>query len=253
MLRLICVIVAVVVGISVGTSHVKAEPIDGGWIQLFDGKTLKGWTPKFRGEPVGENYLNTFRVEDGLLTVSYDQYETWNEKFGHLFYKEPAGRYRLRFEYRFLGDQVGGGPNWARRNNGIMIHGQEPAAMKLDQKFPNSLEVQLLGGLNEKSKRPTLNLCTPGTFVRLNDKDHKQHCTNSNSRTFNGDQWVTGEIIVDGDRSIQHLVDGEVVMEYSQPRLDDGTPLASGTISIQAESAPIQFRRIELKHLGERE
>ena len=40
------------------------------WIQLFNGKDLEGWTPKFTGYPLGVNHLNTFRVEDGLFKVS---------------------------------------------------------------------------------------------------------------------------------------------------------------------------------------
>ena len=45
-------------------------------IQLFNGKDLTGWTPNFKNRDVGENYKNTFRVVDGLLTVSYDDYES---------------------------------------------------------------------------------------------------------------------------------------------------------------------------------
>src|SRR5690348_2811754 len=84
------------------------------WTPLFNGKDLDGWTPKIRYHKAGENFGNTFRVEDGLLKVRYDQgYDQFGEKFGHLFYKTPYGHYRLRVEYRFVGNQCPGGPNWA--------------------------------------------------------------------------------------------------------------------------------------------
>jgi len=220
------------------------------WIPLFNGKDLAGWTPKFKGHDLGENYKNTFRVEDGLLTVSYEEYESFGNAFGHLFYKKPfSADYRLRAVYRFVGEQVKGGPGWAWRNNGIMIHGQTAESMKKDQSFPDSIEVQLLGG-KEKGERSTANLCTPGTHVVMDGKLVKKHCINSSSKTYRGDQWVTVEVEVRGNR-VRHIVEGKTVLEYTDPQLDDGTKLTGGTISIQAESHPCQFRSIEVMELTE--
>ena len=218
---------------------------EGDWIQLFNGKDLKGWKPKFTGHPLNENYKKTFRVEDGLLKVSYDNWDEFNDVFGHLFYKDTFSRYRLRVEYRFVGEQVKGGAGWAIRNNGLMIHGQSPQTITLDQKFPNSIEVQLLGG-NGKKPRSNLNVCTPGTQIVLNSKLNKKHCIKSNGPTFAGEDWVTVEVEVRGSDSVKHIVDGKVVLEYTNPQLDDGTLLTEGAISIQAESAPTEFRKIEL-------
>lgn len=233
------------------------------WIQLFNGKDLEGWTVKIKGYPLGENFGNTFRVEDGILKVRYDQYEAYDEKFAHLFYKDEFSHYILRAEYRFVGEQCPGGPGWAIRNNGFMIHGQRPETMDLDQDFPVSIEVQLLGGDGE-NPRTTANVCTPGTNIVLNGALHLDHCTNSTSETFHGDQWVTVEIEVHGGEVIKHFINGVQVMEYSEPQLDerDGSYfkllpdngdkiLTKGTISIQGESAPTDFRKIELKVLAE--
>lgn len=215
------------------------------WIQLFNGKDLTGWTPKIRYEAFGEDKRNTFRVVDGVIQVNYENYEEFNETFGHLFFKTPYSRYRLRVEYRFLGDQLKGGPGWAFRNSGLMLHGQDPKTMTVDQDFPNSIEVQLLGGKGE-GERTTLNLCTPGTDVIMNGEPLKKHCISSTSKTYHGDQWVTAEVVVDGAMSFKHVVDGEVVLEYQGPHLDDGTPLEGGTISLQSESHTCEFRKVEL-------
>ena len=218
---------------------------EGQWISLFNGKDLEGWTPKFVGHKAGKNYNNTFRVVDGLLTVSYDQWEKFDSVFGHLFYKTEFSHYRVRAVYRFIGDQVKGGPGWARRNNGLMLHGQTPESMALDQDFPASIEVQLLGGFG-KGRRTTANLCTPGTHVVFNERVEKRHCIGSRSKTFHEDQWVTCEVEVRGSEGLRHFVNGELVMEYQLPQLDDGTLIEKGTISIQAESHPTQFKSIEV-------
>ncbi|MCB0585037.1 MAG: DUF1080 domain-containing protein [Phaeodactylibacter sp.] len=232
------------------------------WLPLFNGKNLDGWTPKIRGYAVGENFANTFRVEDGLLKVSYENYSgDFADRFGHLFYRQPFSYYRLRTTYRFVGEQAPGGPGWAIRNSGLMIHGQPAESMGLDQNFPISIEVQLLGG-NGVDERPTANLCTPGTHVEMDGKLFTDHCISSSSKTYDGDQWVTVEVLVLGDSLIQHYVEADTVLTYSKPQIGggsvdgfdpsvkrDGMPLTGGSISLQSESHPVEFQSVELLNL----
>ena len=220
------------------------------WVSLFNGKNLDGWKVKITGYDLNDNYGDTFRVEDGILKVSFDQYDKFDGRFGHIFYDETFSHYILRVEYRFVGEQCPGGPGWAFRNSGIMAHGQSAESMKKDQDFPDSIEVQMLGG-NGTDKRPTGNLCTPGTHVVMDSKLITQHCISSSSKTYHGDQWVTIELEVHGNETIKHIIDGEVVLEYEQPQLDDGTMLSEGSISLQAESHPIEFRKVEILLLEE--
>lgn len=220
------------------------------WIQLFNGKDLKDWTVKIRYHDAGDNFANTFRVEDGVMKVGYDGYDRFNETFGHIFYNGSFSNYVLRAEYRFTGEQVPGGPGWAFRNSGLMIHGQTPESMGKDQDFPDSIEVQLLGG-RETGERSTANLCTPGTHVVMDGELVKRHCTGSASATYRGDRWVQVEIEVRGNQIIRHRVEGETVLEYTRPQLDDGTQLHGGTISLQSESHPVEFRKVELRQLRE--
>ncbi len=230
------------------------------WTQLFNGEDLDGWIVKIRGYELGENFGDTFRVEDGVIKVCYDQYDNFESRFGHLFYKVPFRKYVLRVEYRFVGEQAKGGPGWAFRNSGIMIHGQAPETMDKEQDFPVSIEVQLLGGSGSGS-RPTANVCTPGTHFVKDGKLVTSHCNNSTSKTYHGDQWVTVEVEVHGNERIRHLIDGEVVFEYTNPQLDDSDETAKkltgngdkmlhgGSISLQAESHPCEFRKVELREL----
>lgn len=221
------------------------------WQQLFNGKDLDDWQIKIRTHELNENYANTFQVKDGMIQVRYDEYEDgFKEQYGHLFYKKPFSYYLIGVEYRFVGEQVEGGAGWAYRNSGVMIHGQDPATMKLDQDFPNSIEVQLLGG-DGSGERSTANLCTPGTQYVRNGEVVKTHCVNSSSDTFDGDQWVRVEILVLGDSLIKHFVNGEQVLQYKNPQTDAGELIAKGSISLQSESHPVDFRKVEIVNLEE--
>ncbi len=242
-------------------SRVRTTPNRGGkkWITLFNGKDLDGWVPKITGHRLGENSHDTFRVEDGILKVGYDGYDQFDGQFGHLFYERPFSNYRLRVEYRFVGDQCPGGPGWAIRNSGVMFHCQPPDSMRTDQEFPVSIEAQLLGG-NGTDKRPTGNVCTPGTHIVMDGELIKRHCTDSSSETYHGDQWVTFELEVHGNGTIRHIVNGETVLEYEKPQLDESdadarklidarggeTALKEGYISLQSESHPVEFRKVEI-------
>jgi hypothetical protein len=233
---------------------------NGEWRPLFNGKDLDGWTPKIKGFELGDNHADTFRVEDGVLKVKYDKYPDFDNKFGHLFYKDKFSHYRLRVEYRFVGAQCKGGPGWAVRNSGVMFHCQDPKSMRKDQDFPVSIEAQFLGGLG-KGNRPTNNMCSPGTNIVYNGKLYTPHVLNSKSKTYNGDVWVTAEIEVNGSGTIKHFVEGELVLEYEKPQLDpkdadakklikdDKLLLEEGYISLQSESHPIEFRKVEIKVL----
>ena len=247
--------------LSAGCMAQKAAILPVKWQQLFNGKDLKDWQVKITGHELGENYGNTFRVQNNYLQVRYDQYQSFDEQYGHIFYKQPFSYYLLAMEYRFTGEQVKGGPGWALRNSGAMIHGQVPATMGKNQDFPISIEVQLLGG-NGKEDRHTANLCTPGTNVVIKDKLVTNHCINSDSKTFHGEQWVRVEVLVLGDSVIQHFVNGEPVLQYEKPQIgggnvihfnpdqkQDGKLLKGGYISLQSESHPVEFRKVELVNL----
>jgi hypothetical protein len=237
-----------------------AQALTGEWTQLFNGRDLSGWTPKIAGYAFGQNHANTFRVADGMIQVRYDQYDELHAQFGHLFYATPYSSYHLAVEYRFVGEPAGGTPDWAVENSGVMIHSQPPRTMTRAQDFPISIEVQFLGGLPDGKPRPTANMCSPGTEVDMDGKQARAHCVNSKSRTYPLNEWVRVEVIVRGDTSITHIVNGDTVMTYTHPRVGggvvtgydpavkiDGTPLTSGYIALQSEGHPIDFRKVEIR------
>ncbi len=242
------------------------------FVSLFNGKNFNGWDIKIAGYPINENYKNTFQVQDGIIKVNYDGYKKFTTEYGHMYYRTPFSYYLLRIEYRFTGEQTPGGEIWNVRNSGVMIHSQSAASMEIDQSFPVSLEVQYLGGLG-KGSRPTGNLCTPGTTVEYDGKVFMDHIIQSSSKTYDGDQWVTADVIVLGDSIIHHFINGEKVLTYTKPKVGGGfvskdydwerahitnaaawikkddTPLTKGYIALQAESHPIEFRKVEILNL----
>lgn len=228
------------------------------WISIFNGKDLRGWTWKINGYPLGENFGNTFRVQKGLLSIRYDGYgPDLNNRFGTLYYNKRLSNYRLKVEYRFVGETAPGAPDWGYRDSGIQFHGQPPETQKLDQPFPICLEYNFHGG-NGIDERPSGALCAYGMFVEVNGERNETTCIPATiARTFHGDQWVTAEIDVKNGQ-ITHYVNGVEILHYANPTYDPKNETAQkliekgdstvrgGYVSLQSNSHPMDFRKIEL-------
>lgn len=235
-----------------------ATPAEGTWKPLFNGRSLEGWKIKIAGYPLGENFGNTFRVENGILSIRYDQYGSkFDNRFGALYYSRKLRNYRLKVEYRFVGETAPGAPSWGYRDSGIQYLGQDPSTVELKQQFPVCVEFNLHGG-NGKEDRPTGELCVPGTSVEIAGTKNGQFCTPPNvKRTFHGDQWVTAEIEV-RDGKITHFVNGEQILTAANARYNPehefgkifaakhAGVITEGFVSLQSNSHPIDFRKIEL-------
>lgn len=234
------------------------------WISLFNGKDLDDWIVKVHHHDVGVNFGNTFRAEDGLIKVRYDQYGDFNDQFAHLYYKQPFSNYHLQLEYRFTGTLQKGAPGYTVLNSGVMFHSQDPRTMPREQNWPISVEMQFLAGLGDGKPRPTGNMCSPGTEIVYGGKQYGGHCLNSTSKTYAADEWVKAELIVWNDSLIQHIINGDTVLQYSKPTIGGGVvngydntiwqpgkPLQSGYIALQSEGQPIDFRNIRLRELSQ--
>jgi len=235
----------------------QREKTESQWVSLFNGQNLDHWQVKIAGFPLGENYGNTFRVEDSILSVRYDQYDSFNNKFGALYYDRKFTNYRLKVVYRFVGETTPGAPEWGFRDSGVQYHGQAPTTVGLSQHFPVCLEYNLLGG-NGVDERPLGQICANGIHVDLNGKQNTSYCTEpTTKRTFHGDQWVTAEIDV-RDGKVTHFVNGEEILHFENPRYDSAHDIAKnfivdgndkvkdGYISLQSNSHPIDFRSIQI-------
>jgi hypothetical protein len=257
-----CIFCFVATTIAACNSAHKGQSGNNGWVSLFNGRDINDWMVKINHHEVGDNFGNTFRVEDGMIKVRYDQYGAYNEQFGHLYYKTPFSYYHLVVEYRFTGEWKKDAPSYTLLNSGIMFHSQDPRTMPKEQNWPISIEFQLLGGLGDGKQRTTGNMCSPGTHIVYKGQLDTRHCINSTSKTYDGDQWVRAELIVLGDSLITHIINGDTVMQYSKPQIggevvnnydpkmkQDGKILSSGFIALQSEGQPVDFRKVEIKDL----
>lgn len=242
------------------------------WELLFNGKDLAGWDIKIKDHQLNENYKNTFRIEDSMIRVVYSDYEQFDDQFGHLYTQKAYSYYKIKLQYRFVGDRLADAPDWADRNSGVMLHSQSAQSMNLHQNFPVSLEMQFLCG-NGKDTVPTGNVCTPGTFITYNGKTFLGHIQNSNSKTYLKNDWINAEAEVYGDSLIRHIINGDTVLTYTNAMIGENfvsktnnwtwanitdslfwinksnTSLSEGHIALQAESQPIDFRKIEILDL----
>jgi len=250
----------------------KKETSKEDWESLFNGKDLTGWDIKIKDHPLNENYKNTFRIEDSMIRVVYSDYEKFDNQFGHLYTHKPYSYYKLKLQYRFMGDHLADAPEWADRNSGVMLHSQSAQSVNLNQNFPVSLEFQFLCG-NGKDTVPTGNVCTPGTFITYDGKPYLGHIMNSNSKTYLKNEWINAEAEVYGDSLVRHIINGDTVLTFTKPMIGEGfvsnnnswtwagitdsliwinkanTPLKEGHIALQAESQPVDFRKIEILDL----
>ena len=238
-------------------------PENEGWKPLFNGTDINDWFVKIHHHGMNVNYGNTFRVQDSVIQVRYDEYGDFNDQFGHLYYKTPFSWFHLVMEYRFVGKLQKGAPSYTLLNSGVMFHSQDPATMAVEQDWPISIEMQFLAGLGDGKPRPTGNMCSPGTNVVYQGKIAESHCINSTSKTYDADQWVRAELIVLGDSLVKHIINGDTVLQYSKPQIgggvvnrydpvvkQDGKLLSSGFIALQSEGQPIDFRRVMIKDLS---
>ena len=233
------------------------------WHELFNGKDLSGWTIKIANRPLNENYADTFRVQDGVIKVSYDGWDKFDKRFGHLYTNQPYSNYILRLEYRITGKGIDDAPHWAKLNSGVMIHSQSPLSVRLEQAFPVSMEFQFLA-VGATAGKQTANAVTPGTNLQLNGKVLTDHIIDAKSKLFPLDEWITAEVEVHGNEEVVHRINGVEVLRYQRPQLDPrdadaqrllaaGAPLqlSFGHIALQAEGQPIWFRNIRLRQLAD--
>jgi hypothetical protein len=251
---------AVLSAAAASPTSARAEGSGSAWRPIFDGRSLSGWIPKIAGHPLGDNFRDTFVVKDGAIRVSYAGYDRFDGQFGHLIYRTPLKAYRLRLSYRMLDPGMADAPKWARSNSGVMLYGQAPETMTLNQQFPVSVEFQILGRDGEGA-RPTGSVCTPGTNISIAGVVAKAHCTVSTGPTIPNGTWTRLELEVRPDGEVIQRINGAEVIRYGHVELDPRDPdaqplivhqggvlaLGGGYVSLQSEGHPIEFKDIEVQ------
>ncbi len=244
-------------------SFAQEDVVQPEWVSVFDGKTLDGWTAKIASYAYGNNFGDTFRVEDGVIKIDYSAYENnFGKRFGALYFGTPLSRYVFRMEYRFVGDMpIDGSESWALMDGGIQIHSPEPSAMADAQEFPISVEMNLIG--DDGTGRLNGNVCSPSTHVYMDDVLNTTHCIATSKVVSTGNEWTKVEVEVLGNESFKFFVDGVLTSEFQKPILDEDSPLgkaalegglplelSEGYLSLQSNGHAMEFRNLELMDLS---
>lgn len=235
-------------------SDLPTRPSGDGWISLFNGRNLDGWTTFLPSKGRNNDPQGVFKVENGMLHILDIPDRGQRQEFGYLATNRSYGDYRLRFQYRW-GDKRFAPRNNAKRDSGVMYHlsgGDRvwPRSVELQVQEGNTGDFWLIGGTtltttvastsgNPKRYREggTPYTTRAGSFVQV-AKDRTRDSRNG---------WNTVELIVQGDEAVQ-IVNGEVVNRGKNLRRGN-TPLTEGRIAFQAEGAEVYYRNIEMKPL----
>jgi len=198
-----------------------------GWIKLFNGKDLSGWTkfldPKKKTEPD-----KIWSVKDGMIICQGSVY-------GYLLTEKEYENYELKVQWRWADKP----PTIGKvRNSGVFVHVNGP-----DKIWPKAIEAQLMEDhagdfwlvdnfkLTVDPKRQDPRVARH--YYRM--KDHVEKKIG---------EWNQYEITCKNG-TIKLVINGELVNEGSHAEM------TKGKILLQSEGAEIHFRDVMLKHLGQ--
>jgi hypothetical protein len=216
-----------------GQAKKAATPsADGGWVQLFDGKDLKGW----RGYKKPDASETRWKVENGMLTInSNGAGDTKGQR--DLITDATYEQFDLRWEWKI---SQGG-------NSGVkyFVLEDQPAAI--------GHEYQLIDDERHPDAKIGPHRQTAAFYdvMQAHDRPIKP-----------AGEWNTSEVIVRG-KHVTHILNGKTVLEYDleSPALKEAIAKSkfkdiarfghpqNGHILVQDHGDQVWYRKIEIKRL----
>ena len=195
-------------------------------VDLFDGKSLDGWTPfspaKKQGKDIPPTDAKVWSVQDGVIHCE-------GKPSGYLRTNKDYADYQLHLEWRWVGKPT---------NSGVLLHKTGP-----DVLWPTSVEAQVMH--ENAGDFYLINLSSLivngkqlGPVVKPYLRAKKLEPSSENPPG----EWNRYDIVCEGD-SIRLTVNGVLQNKGT------GAKPSSGAICLQSEGSPIQFRNIYLKPL----
>jgi Domain of Unknown Function (DUF1080) len=227
----------------------------GGWVKIFNGQDLTGWSSLIHKSAYKQDPYNTFRADavNHVIKVTYEDYPntSFDDRCGLLYYDKLLTNYRVRVTYRFLEPQATNPVSWGKNNSGLMIFGIAPAQVTGDPEFPPLIEIQLLGA-NSAGGSTTPNMCTPGGMTM---KKSTAACGDNHTGVAPppAAEWATveAEVHVKGDTKVFQYPDMTTPVITMSGPVYDGKDVTAGYLSLQSESQPVEFKDVELMELPE--
>jgi hypothetical protein len=199
-------------------------------IDLFDGKSLAGWTIEgARTFKDGEKTKDVWVVKDGLLSCVANR-----SSYGFLRYsKQSFADFRLSLEYRFAPPDMG-----RRGNSGIGIRTVAFDPKKSDKTRPSAAayEVQLL---DDSDRKP--NKHSTGSLYN--------QVAPTEQAAKPAPQWNTIEIEAIGPR-IRITLNGKKILDFDQTttKATRNKPL-KGYLCLQNHGTPVDFRNVRIREI----
>lgn len=212
----------------------SAEPQAPVTVHLFNGADLHGWHADIPDADGNPDIAASFSVRDGLL-ISHGSPQ------GHLLTDDFYSNYELIVEYRWPGE---GG------NCGVLVHASIPRM--LYGMFPQSIECQMHAGNAGDFWCIGENIAVENMAERRNGDPatwtgeeganrHIRNLTDDSEKPLG--EWNTMKIVC-RDKNIDIWVNDDHVMSGFD------CTATSGSVAIQAEGTPCEFRRIDLTPLA---
>jgi hypothetical protein len=238
------------------------------WIQLFNGKDLKGWSTFLQKQNKNEDPSKVFQVQNGAIHVYGNRSAGTVVPAGYLASDAEFANYHLRLEYKW-GAKKFAPRDKQRRDAGLLYHVTAP-----DVIWPRCIECQIqendtgdcftVRGTQLSASIEMENIETPGGFKLLprykpEDRGGKQQTVGEGgiarivkSSIHERDGWNMVELIIRGCDDTVHIVNGHTVFNGSDLRQLNAKnkswePLTHGRIALQAEFAEVFYRNVEIR------
>ncbi len=198
-------------------------------ISLFNGSDLSGWhvdVPEMDKNPTTKS---PFVVRNGMIV-------SLGTPGGHLITDKIYQNYRLEIEYRFA-NKPG--------NCGVLVHASTPRA--LYEMFPKSLEVQM------QHKHAGDFWCivediTVPDMVKRRGPEEKWGIVEGKNRRVENLTEDSERPLGEWNRMIIECKDREIKVWVNEDLVNHGTDCTAnkGQIAIQAEGSEVEFRKLQL-------
>ncbi|WP_145057924.1 family 16 glycoside hydrolase [Adhaeretor mobilis] len=244
----------------------QVQKLEDGFIPLFDGKTLEGWTS---AHSKGEGDWGPYSVNEAEQAIHVYAGREANSKQSTdcLVSDQQFSHFILKLEYKWGENRYAPRTNWDR-DAGLLFH----VHGDLTKVWPFSLEMQIGESPGDKpdakgakGRFHSGDLFVLGRHLRTDTpRDGKFYLKDAKRRAGGGvrthlgvekpkGEWNEMEIRVHGSEKATFIFNGEVVLETfnftQENKQGEKLPLSKGHIGLQAEWAELMYRNIRIKEL----
>jgi len=218
--------------------------VENAWMPLFNGKNLEGFDTflgKYTEDQLNQDTENIVTVREGMIHIYRDTPQGSKVPFGYFSTQKEYSHFHLRFQYKW-GEKKFSPRMEVVRDTGVIYHMVGPHKV-----WPRGVECQIqegdtgdtftvMGAQVTTTVDPKLKAQTPSVIKYLSPAEggvpHTQGSKEVScvvkSETVEVEGWNTVEVIVRGQESFEHIVNGVVNNRGTDIRQLDEDALSQG-------------------------